>query len=131
MLGSKLIGTNLIVQFAGAPFSIKLGIADASSVSMMPGSVLPTGRPVVYLSTPKPLFVVTKYVIEPIAGLRDGGLVMLVKVISTSYPLGINVGIAYLSLFGSGLPVAKFLDGSFKKPVSSSRRVPGTLYSPL
>lgn len=127
-----------------------MGIAEASSDSIIPGSVLPTGRLVVYCSIPEPSLVVIKYLTDPEAGLSEGGLEILVKTNSTRFPFGITVGTACLSRFGSGLFLVNSLfdefafslfsstkfpiPSSFKKDSFSSDNsllVPGTLYSPL
>ena len=98
---------------------MKDGTAAASADFITPGSVFPTARPVLYASMPAPSLVVTRYAMEPAAGLREGGLDTLVRSISINDLAGIKPGLAYLSRFGSGRPL-NCLSSCLKVPLSYS-----------
>jgi len=110
---------------------MKDGTAAASADLITPGSVFPTARPVLYASIPAPLLVVTPYVMEPPAGLRDGGLVTFVRSIITNDLAGINSGAAYLSRFLSARPYANILYSRVPLPCSCKNYSPSAPYSLL
>ena len=77
---------------------MKLGRATAVSVETMPGCLFATGRSVTYYSINLPCGVVTEYFIDPSAGLKDGGLVILVSSKSINESSGILLSLRFLLL---------------------------------
>ena len=77
---------------------MKLGRATAVSVETIPGYLFTIGKSVYYYSINSPYGVVTEYYIDPSAGLKDGGLVILVSSRSINEFSGILLSLRFLLL---------------------------------
>ena len=77
---------------------MKLGRATAVSVETIPGYLFTIGKSVYCYSINSPYGVVTEYYIDPSAGLKDGGLVILVSSRSINEFSGILLSLRFLLL---------------------------------